>query len=242
MKASSLSDIDLFPDEDINEFMGGRLRLIQSRKGYRFSIDAVLLAEFATIKPGDTLIDLGTGCGIIPLLLVLTRSIKHAVAIEVQPLLASQASRNAVLNGVPHKLDIIQGDFKTLPLRPSSVDMVTCNPPYRPVNSGRLNPDPQKSIARHEILASLNDILAGSRTILKEKGRLAMIYPAIRTADILTKMRGFDLEPKKMRVVYPDLKSEAKLVLVEASLQGRPGLKILPPLLGQGDYSIGRQV
>ena len=242
MKASTLSDIDLFPDEDINEFMSGRLRLIQSRKGYRFSIDAILLAEFATTKKGDILIDLGTGCGIIPLLLLLTRSIKRAVGIEVQTLLASQASRNAFLNGVSHKLDIIQGDFKTLPLRPSSVDMVTCNPPYRPINSGRLNPDPQKSIARHEILASLNDILDGSRRILKEKGRLAMIYPAVRTADILTRMRGFDLEPKKLRVVYPDLKSEAKLVLIEASLHGRPGLKILPPLLGQGDYSIGMQV
>ena len=242
MKASSPSKIDIHPDEDISEFMNGRLRLIQSRKGYRFSIDAILLAEFATTKQGDYLIDLGTGCGIIPLLLLLTRSLKRAVGIEVQTLLASQATRNAVLNGVSQKMDIIQGDFKALPLRPSSADVVTCNPPYRPSNSGRLNPDPQKAIARHEIIASLNDILDGSRRILKDKGRLAMIYPAVRTADTLARMKGFDLEPKRLRVIYPDLKSEAKLVLIEASLQGRPGLKILPPLLDQGDYSIGRQV
>lgn len=242
MKKSSPSDIELFPDEDIDEFRNGRLRLIQSQKGYRFSIDAVLLAEFATTRQGDTLIDLGTGCGIIPLLLLLSGAIKRAVGIEVQTSLASQASRNAILNGVTHKMDIIQADFKALPLRPSTADVVLCNPPYRPVHSGRLNPDPQKAIARHEILASLNDILDGSRRLLKEKGRLAMIYPAVRMADILARMRGFDLEPKKMRVVYPDLKSEAKLVLIEAALKGRPGMKILPPLLDQGDYSIGRPV
>jgi tRNA1Val (adenine37-N6)-methyltransferase len=242
MKAYPPTDIDLFPDEKIDEFMGGRLRLIQSRRGYRFSIDAILLAEFVTTRQGDRLIDLGTGCGIIPLFLLLNRPVRRAVGIEVQTLLASQASRNAALNGVRGKMDIIQGDFRALPFRPSSADIVTCNPPYRPINSGRLNPNLQRAIARHEILASLNDILDGARRILKEKGRLAMIYPAARTADTLTRMRGFDLEPKKLRVVYPDLKSEAKLVLIEASLQGRPGLKILPPLLDQGDYSIGRQV
>jgi tRNA1Val (adenine37-N6)-methyltransferase len=242
MKISPPTEIDLSPDEAVDDFMDGRLRLIQSKKGYRFSIDAILLAEFASTRQGDILIDLGTGCGIIPLLILLNRFIKRAMGVEVQTQLASQASRNAVLNGVRDKMDIVQGDLKALPFRPCSADIVTCNPPYRPINSGRLNPDPQKAIARHEILASLNDILDGARSVLKEKGRLAMIYPAARMADMLARLRGFDMEPKKMRVVYPDLKSEATLVLIEASLQGRPGLNILPPLLDQGDYSIGRKV
>jgi len=226
------------PDESLDEFMEGRLKLIQSRNGYRFSIDAVLLAEFVSIKPGETVVDLGTGCGIIPLMLLLTKRVGHAFGLEIQPPLADQAARNALLNGFDKNMDIILGDIRHPPLMPSSADVVVCNPPYRPQKSGRINPDPQRAIARHEILASLDDILDIARKLLRPKGRLAMIYPAVRLVDIMVRMKGYNLEPKRLRVIYPSLSSEAKLVLIEASTGGRSGLKVMPPMIDQGNFSI----
>jgi len=226
------------PDESLDEFMEGRLKLIQSRNGYRFSIDAVLLAEFVSIKPGETVVDLGTGCGIIPLMLLLTKRVGHAFGLEIQPPLADQAARNAFLNGFDKKMDVILGDIRRPPLMPSSADVVVCNPPYRPQKSGRINPDPQRAIARHEILASLDDILDLARKLLRPKGRLAMIYPAVRLVDIIVRMKGYNLEPKRLRVIYPSLSSEAKLVLIEASTGGRSGLKVMPPMIDQGNFSI----
>jgi tRNA1(Val) A37 N6-methylase TrmN6 len=116
--------------------------------------------------------------------------------------------------------------------------VVVCNPPYRPARSGRINPDPEKAIARHEILVSLNDILAAASRLLKPKGRLTMVYPAERLADLMVKMRSYELEPKRMQVLYPGPEGEGKLVFMEAVLGGRGGLKILPPLMDQGDFSI----
>jgi len=238
MKPSKYPKIELRPDESIDDFMDGGLKLIQSRTGYRFSIDAILLSEFVTIKRGDMVVDLGTGCGIIPLTLLLTKPVGYAIGLEIQADLADQAARNIILNGFVHKMGVILGDIRHPPLAPSSADVVICNPPYRPTNSGRINPEPQRAIARHEMLASLNDILDATSRILRAKGRLAMIYPAVRLVDVLVRMRGFNLEPKRVRIVYPGMQSEGKLALIEASLGGRGGLKILPPLLDQGDFSI----
>ena len=238
MKESRSHEIELLPDESIDEFMDGRLKLIQSRTGYRFSIDAILLSEFVTIKKDDTVVDLGIGCGIIPLVLLLTRPLGYAFGLEIQGGLAYQTARNAMLNGFSHKMTVIQGDIRYPPLAPSSADVVICNPPYRRKDSGRINPDQEKAIARHELLASLDDILKTTRYILRARGRLAMIYPAERMVDLMVKMREFDLEPKRVRIIYPSIDSEAKLALIEASLGGRGGLKILPPLMDQGDFSI----
>lgn len=238
MKSSRSPHVALLPDESMAEFMDGRLKLIQSKTGYRFSVDAVLLSQFVTIKRGDTIIDLGTGCGIIPLILLLTRPVGQTLGLEIQRDLADQASRNTVLNGYENRMGVIVGDIKHPPFAPSSADVVTCNPPYRPKNSGRINPDLQRAIARHEMLASLDDILNSASRTLRAKGRLAMIYPAVRLVEVLVRMRGFNLEPKRIRVVYPGMESEAKLALIEASLGGRKGLKVLPPLFDQGDFSI----
>jgi tRNA1(Val) A37 N6-methylase TrmN6 len=218
--------------------MDGRLKLIQSKDGYRFSIDAVFLSEFVTIRSGDVVIDLGTGCGIIPLILFLTKPLGYAVGLEIQNELADQAARNAVLNGFENRMEIILGDVKHPSFKKKSADVVICNPPYRKVNSGRINPDMRRAIARHELLASAEDILSAARGILRKKGRVAMIYPAERLVDILARMRQFNLEPKRVQINYPDLHSDAKLVLIEASLGGNPGLKILPPLIGQGNFSV----
>lgn len=220
--------------------MEGRLRLIQSRKGYRSSIDAILLSEFVSIKKDDIIADLGTGCGIILLLIHSTRPVKYAVGLEIQPALAGQTARNIKLNSFSHKMDVILGDIRHPPLALSSVDVVVCNPPYRKKLSGRINPNNERAIARHEILASLKDIIETAGMLLRKGGRLAMIYPAERLADLISRMKQFDLEPKRIRVIYPGIEAEAKLVMVEATLGGRPGLKILPPLLDQGEHSISK--
>jgi tRNA1(Val) A37 N6-methylase TrmN6 len=233
--------MELLQDESIDDFMNGRLKLIQSRSGYRFSIDAILLAQFVTIKKGDIVADFGTGCGIISLLLLLTKPVGHAFGLEIQEGLASQTYRNALLNNFSRSMNVIRADIRFPPLVPSSADVVVCNPPYRRKDSGRINPDEQRAIARHEILASLDDILEAARYILRSKGRLAMIYPAERLTDLMVRMREYGMEPKRVRIIYPGMESEAKLALVEAYPGGKSGLKILPPLMDQGDCTIGNQ-
>ena len=236
MKSSGSTEIIVRPDEHIDCFMDGRLKLIQSKDGYRFSIDAILLAEFVTIRQGDVVVDLGTGCGVIPLILLLTKRVGYAFALEIQEELAGQAARNALLNGFNDKMRVVMGDIKNPPIAKESADVVICNPPYRQVKSGRINPDPRRAIARHEIMASIDDILRAAKGVLRKKGRLALIYSSVRLADMLVRMRRFNLEPKKIQIIYPDLNSGAKLVLVEAILGGRPGLKISPPIVGQGNW------
>ncbi|MGD9157274.1 MAG: methyltransferase [Desulfobacteraceae bacterium] len=242
MIESKCSEIGPLPGETIDPFKDGRLRIIQSKTGYRFSIDAILLSDFVSIKKHDTIVDLGTGCGVIPLSLLVSKPVKHAYCLEIQPELACQAIRNAKLNELDDKMSVILGDMRNIPLPASSANVVVCNPPYRRKESGRINPDNQRAIARHEIHASLDDIISASRYLLRTKGRLSIIYPAERLTDLTDKLRQAGFEPKKLRVIYPDLGSNAKLVLVEAWLGGNSGLTILPPLLGQGDYSIENQV
>ncbi|MBW2709317.1 MAG: methyltransferase domain-containing protein [Deltaproteobacteria bacterium] len=234
-------EVILGPDEGLDLFLDGRLKLIQSRDGYRFSIDAVLLSQFVTLRPGDVVIDLGTGCGVIPLILLLTKPVGHVFGLEIQAELITQAARNARLNGFLERMDVVRGDFRHPPFYPGFADLVVCNPPYRKINSGRINPHPQKAIARHEILASLDDLLQAAAALLTKKGRFALVYPAVRLAEVFVCMRRFHLEPKRVRIHYPDLESSAKLALIEATLGGQPGLEILPPLLGQGDFAIGGQ-
>jgi tRNA1(Val) A37 N6-methylase TrmN6 len=238
MKSSRSPEIDLQEGESIDLFLEGRLKLIQSRKGYRFSIDAIFLSQFVTIKPGDVLVDLGTGCGVIPLILLFTKPLRFAFGLEIQKELALQAARNVRLNRREDQMEVILGDIRHPPMAGGSVDVVTCNPPYRKVRTGRINPDPRRAVARHELLASMDDILRAAAALLRKKGRLAVIYPALRLVDILVRMRRFNLEPKKIRMNYPGLESSAKLALIEASLNAGPGLEIAPPLLGQGDFTI----
>lgn len=201
-------------------------------------MDALLLAHFATVRKGDVVLDLGTGCGILPLVLLLTRPIRRAYGLEIQAELAAQAKRNAALNGLQGRMDIVQGDIRTSPFKPGLADVVICNPPYREVSTGRINPDVRRAIARHEILASLDHILTAARRLLKVKGRIAMIYPAFRAADLMTAMRQQGLEPKRIQVVFPDIQSRAKRVLMEGCAEGAPGLIIEPPIIGQGNFSV----
>jgi tRNA1Val (adenine37-N6)-methyltransferase len=238
MKSSRSHEVNLRPGETLDDFLDGRLRLIQSARGYRFSIDAVLLARFVTVKPGEVVVDLGAGCGIISLLLLLEKPVAYAIALEIQKNLADQAVRNAALNGLTDRMGVLLADLRQVPLRKPVADVVVCNPPFRRPGSGRVNPDFQRAIARHEIMASLNDILSAASAVLKPKGRLALIYPAGRLVDLLVRMKAFDVEPKRMQVVYPSMEEESKLVLVEGARGGKGGVKILPPLMDQGEFSI----
>jgi tRNA1Val (adenine37-N6)-methyltransferase len=224
--------------EQIDAVLGGQLRIIQSRHGYRFSVDALLLADFVSITPGDVVVDLGAGCGIISLLLAKKGRAGSIVGLELQEELASQAKRTAVLNGLEERISIVRGDLRALPMAPRCADVVVCNPPYRTGRSGRINPDPCKALARHEIAMSLLDIFAAAKTLLRPRGKLALIYPANRLTEVFSRMRSQDLEPKRLQVIYPDSASHAKLAMIEGRLGGKSGLTILPPIFGQGRFSV----
>jgi len=225
-------------NETIDSFLDGKLQIIQSRQGYRFSVDALLLAEFVSVRSDDVVVDLGTGCGIISLFLAVKSKVGCIVGIELQEELASQAHRNAVLNKLEKKITIIRGDLRHLPMGPAFAHIVVCNPPYRRKKSGRINPDSSKAIARHELSTKVNDILFAGKALLKEGGKLALIYPANRLAEIFAKMRIQDIEPKRLQIVFPNSHSHAKLAMIEGRLHGKSGVKILPPLFGQGRFSV----
>jgi tRNA1(Val) A37 N6-methylase TrmN6 len=217
------------PGESVDPFLDGRLSLIQSENGYRFSIDALLLADFATIKEGDLVVDLGTGCGVIGLILLVSRPVKKVWGLEIQEELAGQAGRNVKMNGCSERMAVVRGDIARVPFKGGCVDAVVCNPPYRKHRSGRINPHPERAIARHEILTGLEGITRAASFLLKRRGRLAMVYPAERLADLFSNFRRVNLEPKRLKLVYPSVRAGAKLALVEAMLGGRPGLKIEAP-------------
>ena len=225
-------------NETIDSFLNGTLQIIQSRQGYRFSVDALLLAEFVSIRSEDVVVDLGAGCGIISLFLAVKSEMGFIVGLELQEELASQAQRNIVLNQLEKKITVIRGDLRHLPIGPAFAHIVVCNPPYRRQKSGRINPDSSKAIARHELSTKVDDILVAGKALLKPRGRLALIYPANRLAEIFAKMRIQDIEPKRLQIVFPNSYSHAKLAMIEGRVRGKSGLKILPPLFGQGQFSV----
>jgi tRNA1Val (adenine37-N6)-methyltransferase len=223
-------------------FFNGRIQVKQDRGGYRFSIDAILLASQAAPRSEDKVVDLGTGCGIISLILAYRHPGSTIYAVEVQDELARLADANVKDNQLQDRISVLATDMKSLmpEMTAGPVDLVVCNPPYRRPNSGRINPNQQRAIARHELKADLQDVIACTRLILKTAGRFLTIYTAERTADILCQMRTDGLEPKYIRTIHSDAHSEAKLVLVEATKGGKPGLKIAPPLIlyqENGDYT-----
>jgi tRNA1Val (adenine37-N6)-methyltransferase len=218
------------PGERVDRFLDGRISLVQSETGYRFSLDALLLADFVTIREGDLLVDLGTGCGVISLVLLFSRPVKLVWGLEIQEELSCQAARNVQGNGCSERMVVVRGDLRRIPFKKGCAHVAVCNPPYRKAGSGRINPDPQRAIARHELLVGLRDIVNSASLLLKPKGRFAIIYPAERLADLFASLRRVNLEPKRLKMVYPSVRSGAKLSLVEAVGGGRPGLKVDAPI------------
>ena len=214
-------------------FFNGRVRVRQSRSGYRYSIDAVLLSAFARVNACDTVVDLGTGCGIIPILLAYRNPGLRIYGIEIQESLADLAMRNAAENEMAARIHILREDMKNLDAGriPQSVDLVVCNPPYRKMGSGRMNPNHERATARHEIAVTLVEIVQAAQRLLSKSGRVAMIYPAERAVDVLQALQMHSVEPKYLRTVYSDADGEAKRVLVEGRKGASPGVRIMPPLI-----------
>jgi tRNA1Val (adenine37-N6)-methyltransferase len=212
--------------------LGGTLRVKQHREGYRFSIDAFLLAGFVRPGPEDAVLDLGSGCGIIPLILARRHPGLRIYGVEVQRELALLAKENAQENQMSDRIRILHKDLKELRRHSlaSRIDWVVTNPPFRRRASGRVNPDIQRAIARHEIKLTLDDLVRVSATILDPGGRFAVVYPAERLTGLLCTLRKWRIEPKMLRMVHSLRESEAKRVLVEGVKEGRPGVRVCRPL------------
>lgn len=220
-------------DLSSDTFFNGCIRIRQSRSGYRYSIDAVLLASYSRVKFDDTIIDLGTGCGIIPIILAYRHPEVKIYGIEIQKELAELARRNVEENRMANRIHILCGDMKNpIPEAvPKPANLVISNPPYRMVGSGRMNPNQQRATARHEISVTLVEIVETARRILEKSGRFVMIYPAERTAGVLNALRKASIEPKFLQTVHSYADTDAKLILVEGIKGGRQGMKISPPLI-----------
>lgn len=215
-----------------DSFFDGKIRVMQNRRGYRFSIDAVLLAYHANPHTGDKVLDLGTGCGIISIVMACRCDGLKIFAVEVQTELADLAAANVQQNGLEGHIEVLGKDMKLLTpqMTTGPCDLIVSNPPYHRPGSGRINPDPQRAVARHEIKTSLVDLLQTARRMLRTGGRFVTIYTAERTTDILSQMRLEQIEPKMMRMIHSNQDTDAGLILIEGVKGGRPGLKAGPPL------------
>lgn len=223
-------------------FFNGNVKIIQAADGYRFSVDAVLLAHHVRPQPGDKVVDLGTGCGIIPLILSYRHPGLEICGVEVQDELAEIALRNVAKNRMGDRINILCRDMKTLSANAVSgpVHVVVSNPPYRETGSGRINPNRQRAVAKHEFEVTLYDIVKTARRMLRPHGKFVTIYPADRLTDIITRMRSLQIEPKLIRAVYPRRDAEAKRILLEGIKDGRQGIRIDPPLIiyrADGSYT-----
>jgi tRNA1Val (adenine37-N6)-methyltransferase len=222
--------------ETLDALFNGTLKLFQSRSGYRFSLDALLLADFVTVKRRERVIDLGAGNGVIPLVLARLHDSAEITAVEIQPALVERAERNIRLNQLTQQIQIFAGDVRA-PARiapAASFDVAVCNPPYRLAGSGRISASDEKRIARHEVSGALGDFLGAAKFLLRANGRIALVYLAERAIELLVAMRAARLEPKRLRLVHSFADAEASLVLVEGIKDGRKGVKILAPLIVYG--------
>ena len=219
--------------ETFDTILQGKLTVIQGKSGYRFSLDALLLADFARRKGIKKIVDLGTGNGIVPLILAALGPRARVTGLEVQEQMVARARRGVALNQLEDRVEIVQGDVRSVePLfAPESFDLAVCNPPYRAPRSGRINPDPEKRIARHETEGYLRDFLYAGSYLLRRGGTMALVYPATRAVDLLETMRQNGLEPKRLRLVHSFQQSPASLLLVEGVKGGRDELAIMPPLV-----------
>lgn len=232
----------LSPEETLDTLFNGGLSIIQRKRGYRFSLDAVLLAYSVSPRGSETVIDLGTGNGVIPLILAYLYPSLRVVGLEIQESMVERALRNVALNRLEERVEICRGDVRSVAriFSPASFDRVVSNPPYRKPRSGRRSPDPEKRIARHEVEGSLRDFVRAGSYLLGYGGKMALVYPAARAMDLLQTMREEGLEPKRMRWVHSFANSPASLILVEGTKGGRSEAEILPPLVvysGAKEYS-----
>lgn len=237
MKAFSLKE-----NERIDELQRNGYKIIQNTTKFCFGMDAVLLSGFARVKPGDTILDLGTGTGIIPILLEAKTQASHLTGLEIQPESADMAARSVALNNLSDKIDIVLGDIKEAGniFKSASFDIVTCNPPYMIGQHGLKNPDEPKAIARHEILCTLEDVISQAVKVLKPGGHFFMVHRPFRLAEIMNTMTKYKLEPKRMQLVYPYADKEPNMVLIEGVRGGKSRMQVEKPLIiysKEGEYT-----
>ena len=215
-----------------DHFFNGNIVLNQPGTGYRFSIDAVILAHLACPAPGETVLDLGTGCGVIPIMLAFRHPEVRVIGVEIQSSLSRLARQNVADNRLADRIRIVDKDMGQLSLADigGPVDRVVTNPPYRKLDSGRINADSQRAVARHELKIDLETLLLTTRRMLRKSGRFFIIYPSVRTVDLVAAMRSTGLEPKALTMIHSKPALPARLVAVAGIKGGRPGLEVGPAL------------
>ena len=225
--------INLKPEERLDDLQLNGYEIIQHPGKFCFGMDAVLLANFARVKAGEKVLDLGTGTGIIPILLTAKTPGEHFTGLEIQNESADMARRSVLHNHLEDKVNIVTGDIKEAAtiFGPVSFDVITTNPPYMIGSHGIANASDTKAIARHEVLCTLDDILRESARILKPGGRFYMVHRPFRLAEILSKMVAVGLEPKRMRMVHPFIDKEPNMVLVEGKRGANSRMTVERPLV-----------
>jgi tRNA1Val (adenine37-N6)-methyltransferase len=206
------------------------IKLYQSKSGYRFSVDALLLYSFVNLKVVKKIADLGAGSGIVGLLLAKRYSKAEVMLVELQESLFKLLEKNIVINNLQDRVSSLKCDIRKLPEGLGGFDLVVSNPPFRKPFSGRLNIEEEKAIARHEIKLSLGELVGAASRLLKSKGRFLLVYHPLRLYELMNELKKVQLEPKRLRFVHGRSASEAKMVLLEAVKHGRAGIKIEPPL------------
>lgn len=226
-------EVTLHENERLDELHRNGYKIIQDKGRFCFGMDAVLLSGFARVKLGEKVLDLGTGTGIIPILLEAKTDGEHFTGLEIQPESADMASRSVAYNDLQDKIDIVVGDIKDASQRfgASSFDVITTNPPYMIGQHGIKNDQDAKAIARHEILCDFDDILRESAKMLKPSGRFYMVHRPFRLAEIFSKMIEYRIEPKRMQLVYPFVDKEPNMVLIEGLRGGKSRITVEKPLI-----------
>lgn len=232
--------MELFPDERIDDLNRCGYKIIQNTKKFCFGMDAVLLSGFARANLGDKVVDLGTGTGIIPILMEAKTDAKDFIALEIQDESVQMARRSVEMNNQQDKIKIVQGDIKTASkiLGAAMFDVVTTNPPYMNNAHALVNPSEAKAIARHEILCDLEDVVREGAKLLKVGGKMYMVHRPFRLVEIITMMKKYKLEPKRIRFVHPYVDKDANMVLIEASKGGKSMVKIEKPLVVYKDINV----
>ena len=242
MSMGSENEVLLKENERIDDLERNGYRIIQDTHRFCFGMDAVLLSGFARVKNEAKVLDLGTGTGIIPILLEAKTGAAHLTGLEIQEDSADMARRSVCLNGLEEKISIVTGDIKEAGslFDAASFDVITSNPPYMTERHGLINPEDAKAIARHEILCTLEDVIAQAARLLRPGGNFFMVHRPFRLAEILYKMVSAGIEPKRMRLVHPFLDREPNMVLIEGLRGGNSRLKVEKPLIvyrSQGVYT-----
>jgi len=227
-----MRNVEIYETERVDDLLTHNLSIIQSEQVFSFSMDAVLLARFANIPKHGRILDLCSGNGVIPILLS-TRTNAQIEGIEIQPRLADMARRSVQMNGLTERINIIEGDLRDLAKEGGNgiYDAITVNPPYMPLTGGDLKQSEHQSIARHEVHCTLEDVAQASMRLVKPGGKISMVHRPQRLGDIITMFRKYRMEPKVIQFIHPRAGSEANMVLVEAHRDGKPDVKILPPLI-----------